>query len=31
LLAGTFEPTLGQLVDLASLLGVAATSLCAIR
>jgi len=28
LLAGTFEPTLGQLVDLASLLGVAAASLC---
>ena len=31
LLAGTFEPTLGQLVDLASVLGVAAMDLCARR
>ena len=31
LLAGTFEPTLGQLVDLASVFGVAAMDLCAHR
>jgi hypothetical protein len=29
LLSGTYEPTLGQLVDLASLLGIAAVDLCA--
>lgn len=28
LLTGTYEPTLGQLVDLASLFGVAAASIC---
>jgi hypothetical protein len=30
LLTGTYEPTLGQLVDLASLFGVAAASLCSV-
>jgi transcriptional regulator with XRE-family HTH domain len=30
LLTGTYEPTLGQVIELASVLGVSAASLCTI-